>query len=92
MKKSQLLFFNIKRKKYFTKKGDVIKFIEMKRFNDLPQCLRGKKFKIFYENLKNVNFPIEEIKTFYFFESQRWDLVTQQNHTINYPSIIIKKA
>ena len=82
-----------KKKKYFTKKGDVIKFIEMKRFNDLPLVFgEEKKFKIFYENLKNVNFPIEEIRTFYFFESQRWDLVTQQNHTIKLPINNYKKS
>ena len=65
----------------------------MKRFNDLPLVFgEEKKFKIFYENLKNVNFPIEEIKTFYFFESQRWDLVTQQNHTIKLPINNYKKS
>ena len=75
-----------KKKKYLTNKGDVIKFIELKNFNNLPIVFgEEKEFRIFYEKLKNINFPIEKIKTFYFFESQRWDLVTQQNQTIKLP-------
>ena len=35
--------------------------------------------------LNNIDFPINEIKTFYLFESKRWDLVTKKNQTIKLP-------
>ena len=38
------------------------------------------------KNLKKVNFSITEIKTFYLFESKRWDLVTRKNQTIKLPA------
>ena len=43
-----------KRKKYyFTDKGEVIKFLELKKYNDLPIVFGDKvSFSIFYENLK----------------------------------------
>ena len=43
-------------------------------------------FSIFYENLKKMNFPTNKIKSFYFFESNRWDLVTTKNQTVKLPS------
>ena len=45
-----------------------------------------KNFKVFYSDLENINFPIKIIKTYYLFESKRWDLVTQKNQTIKLPS------
>ena len=44
-----------------------------------------KSFSNFYFNLKNINFPFEEIKTFYLFESKRWDLLTTKNQLIKLP-------
>ena len=44
-----------------------------------------ESFKAFYQNLKNVNFPIDLIRRFYLFESKRWDLVTIKNQTIKLP-------
>ena len=44
-----------------------------------------KNFQVFYNDLKNINFPISEIKVFYLFESKRWDLVTNNNQTIKLP-------
>ena len=37
------------------------------------------------KSLKNINFPFDQIKKFYFFESKRWDLVTNRNQTIKLP-------
>ena len=33
----------------------------------------------------NMNFPLDTIQTFYYFESNRWDLVTKNNQTIKLP-------
>ena len=76
----------MKKKKYFTTKGDSIDFRDIKMFKDLPIVFGDEKsFSNFYFNLKNINFPFEEIKTFYLFESKRWDLLTSKNQLIKLP-------
>ena len=35
--------------------------------------------------MKSINFPFNEIKTFYLFESKRWDIVTDNNQLIKLP-------
>ena len=35
--------------------------------------------------LKKINYPLNEIKKFYLFESKRWDIVTKENQTIKLP-------
>ena len=32
-----------------------------------------------------LNFPLDELKQLYFFESDRWDLLTKNNKTIKLP-------
>ena len=44
-----------------------------------------KSFKIFYSEIKKINFPIDFIKKFYLFNSNRWDLTTKENQTIKLP-------
>lgn len=77
---------NKKEKKYFTNKEDTVNFFELDKFEGLPIVFGDKKnFQVFYNDLKNINFPISEIKVFYLFESKRWDLVTNNNQTIKLP-------
>ena len=45
-----------------------------------------KKFKVLYEDLKKINFPLDQIKKFVLFETNRWDLETLDNRTIKLPS------
>ena len=73
-------------KKYFTVRGDLIDFRKIKIFEDLPKVFGDEKsFSTFYVNMKNINFPFKEIKTFYLFESKRWDLLTLKNQLIKLP-------
>ena len=60
---------------------------ELKDFKNLPVVF-GKKenFRIFYQNLKKINFPLNLIKSYYFFESNRWDLETYEKKIIKLPS------
>ena len=75
-----------KQKNYFTAKGELIDFRKIKKFEDLPTVFGDEKsFSTFYVNLKNINFPFKEIKTFYLFESKRWDLLTLKNQLIKLP-------
>ena len=77
---------NKKEKKYFTEKGQLINFFDFERYEDLPIVFGdGDNFKNFYNTLLNINFPINEINKFYLFETNRWDIVTNQNQTIKLP-------
>ena len=46
----------------------------------------------FQKSLKNINFPFDQVKKFYFFESKRWDLVTTRNQTIKLPTNNYEKS
>ena len=73
-------------KNYFTKKGDLINFFETEKYEDLPVIFGDQEnFGIFYEELLSINFPINEIEKFYFFESKRWDIVTKNKKIIKLP-------
>ena len=73
-------------KKYFTNSGEIINFIDLKEYNDLPIVFGDKEnFLIFYQKLKQANFPINEVKKFYLFESKRWDLITNNDQVIKLP-------
>ena len=73
-------------KKYFTNSGEIINFIDLKEYNDLPIVFGDKEnFLIFYQKLKQANFPINEVKKFYLFKSKRWDLITNNDQVIKLP-------
>tara|TARA_Y100001958_G_C21211175_1_gene536882 strand:- start:311 stop:970 length:660 start_codon:yes stop_codon:yes gene_type:complete len=85
-KKPVAIIQNKKQKRYFTEKGDVINFFYLKKFENLPLVFGDKdNFKIFYNNLRVSNFPMKEIKTFYLFESNRWDLELINNKMLRLP-------
>ena len=75
-----------KDKSYYTKEGDVINYFDHINYKNLPLVFGDKEsFKIFYNNLKKIEFPMNEIDKFYLFESKRWDLLTKDNKTIKLP-------
>jgi cell division protein FtsQ len=85
--KKPIAILQYKKEKFFiSEKIDLINFVELNEYNNLPIIFGNKKnFKDFYFNLKKINFPIESIKTFYLYESNRWDLKTYQNKLIKLP-------
>ena len=85
-KKPIAIIQRAKQKKYITARGDLIDYRDIKKFRDLPIVFGDQKsFSNFYLNLQNINFPFEEIKTFYLFKSKRWDLLTLKNQLIKLP-------
>ena len=85
-KKPIAILQNKQEKKYYTSSGSVINYIKLKEYEALPIVFGDEKnFNIIYNDLKIINFPINEIKKFYLFESKRWDLVTNKNQTIKLP-------
>ncbi len=86
-KKPIVVMQNKNEKYFYTKKGETIDFFEIEKFKNLPIVFGKKeKFKIFYANLLKLDFPLKEIKTFYSFRSNRWDIVTNNDQTIKLPS------
>ena len=85
-KKPIAVLQNKKKKFFVSDKGDLIDFTNLEMYNDLPIVFgNGKNFFSLYQDLKNIKFPIEMIKTFYFFESGRWDLVMYDDKIIKLP-------
>ena len=81
------ILFKKRNKFYLSEHIDLIKFQELQNLQDLPYVFGNeKKFKVLYEDLKKINFPLNEIKKFVLFETNRWDLETFNNRTIRLPS------
>ena len=76
-----------KKKFYISKKIDLIEFENIINFQNLPLVFGNKKeFKIFYEDLKKINFPFIIIKKYTLYESKRWDVETIDKQIIKLPS------
>ena len=75
-----------KKKFYISQKIDLINYSDLDKYKNLPIVFGNKEsFKIFYNNLKKINFPLNHIKSFYLYESNRWDLETYNNKLVKLP-------
>ena len=80
------ILLNKKKKFYISDKGDLMNFADIEIYKSLPTVFGNKeKFYILYKGLKDIEFPLEKIKSFYYFESGRWDLVTLESKVIKLP-------
>tara|TARA_A100001011_G_C14191881_1_gene791722 strand:- start:399 stop:1058 length:660 start_codon:yes stop_codon:yes gene_type:complete len=85
-KKPIAILLNKKKKYYVSNKGDLIDFQNIEKFRNLPTVFGdGKYFFSLYQDLQNIKFPLEMIKSFYFFESNRWDLLLHGDKVIKLP-------
>ena len=92
-KKPIAILYDKKEKFFYTDKGDVIEYLNIEKFANLPTVFGNKdNFNYFYKQLAKINFPIDQIKSFYFFETDRWDLLTVNNKTIKLPIKIYEKS
>ena len=86
-KKPIAILLNKKDKFYLSEKIDLIKFKNLPNYQNLPYVLGNKDdFKIFYNNLKKIKFPLNTIKKYTLFKTKRWDLETKNNKVIKLPS------
>ena len=85
--KQPIAILQIKKKRfYISSEGELLNFFETKKYENLPTVFGSEKgFHALYKDLKNINFPIEEIKSFYFFDSGRWDLIMIDEKIIKLP-------
>ena len=58
----------------------------LEEYENLPTVFgNGKNFYSLYKNLEEIKFPINMVKSFYFFDSGRWDLIMYDEKTIKLP-------
>ena len=86
--KTPIAILHHKNKKFYIDKNiDLIGYTNWDNYSDLPLIFGNKKdFKVLYENLENINFPLNLIKKYYFLESNRWNLETYEKNIIKLPS------
>ena len=71
--------------------GNNKKFIEQKKINIKPNVpfvfgnFSIEEFLILQNNLRSNSFNLDEIKSYYYFKSSRWDLNKEDNITIKLP-------
>ena len=86
-KKPIAVLFDKKNKFYLSEKIDLIEFRNLPNYHTLPYVLGNKDdFKIFYNNLKKINFPLNVVKKYTLYATGRWDIETKDNQVIKLPS------
>ena len=92
-KKPIVIIQNKKKRYFYTDKSDLIEFSQKINTKDMPIVFGDEKnFDKIFKNLKKIKFPIHKVKTFYFFDSYRWDLITKKNKIIKLPSENYEKS
>ena len=86
-KKPIAVLFSKKNKFYLSEKMDLFEFKNLPNYQTLPYVFGNKDdFKIFYKNLKKIDFPLNIIAKYTLYETNRWDLKTKNNQVIKLPS------
>lgn len=85
--KEAIAILNDKRDKYYlTINGEKINFFKNQKLEKLPNIFGTQKnFKEVYSTLKKINFPISKIKSFYYFDVGRWDILLKNKVLIKLP-------
>ncbi len=87
------ILFNKKEKFYLSEKSELIEFIKNPNFKGLPYVIgEQKKFKILYETLKKIDFPLNSVKKYILFESNRWDIEFKNNQIIKLPEVNYRES
>ncbi len=82
-----------KQKFFLGEKIDLIEYKDISNYTQLPIIYGdNESFKILFNNLQQTNFPIELIKKYFLFESNRWDLEMNDKKLIRLPSVNYNKS
>ena len=93
IKKILGILLDKKEKKLITSDNEILYFKKKYIFQNLPYIYGGEEnFYELYRLLKEIKFPIHEIKTYYYFEINRWDLKLQNDKIIKLPNENTKKS
>ena len=80
--------------KFFLGKNfELIKFRDIEKYENLPVIYgNNKNFKLLFYELKKINFPIQLINKYQFFETKRWDIIMDNKKVIKLPSKNYKES
>lgn len=86
--KKPIAILEYKKKKFFiSEQIELINYRDIENYKDLPKVVGNKeRFKTLYKDLKKINFPLDLITGYYFYESKRWNLEIRENIIIKLPS------
>lgn len=86
-KKPIAILYNEKKKFYLSEKIELFEFKNLDNYQNLPYVFGNRsEFEVLYNNLKKINFPLDLVKKYTFFESNRWDLETKDKKVIKLPN------
>ena len=92
-KKPVATYMDKKKKYYLNERGDLIKYIEHENYKSIPTVFgKNINFGLIYKKLKKTNFSLFNIKSFYYFEIGRWDIVTKNNKILKLPTENLEKS
>ena len=89
------IIFKNKVKYLLDSSSNLISFKDSTNLNDLPSVFgesAEKNFIYFLNQLRENNFPTEQMKNFYYFQIGRWDLQLLNNKIIKFPYNNIDEA
>ena len=89
------ILYKNKAKYLLDSSSNLILFEDNMNFNQLPSVFgEGAKnhFIYFFGQLENNNFPIKDVKKFYFFQIGRWDIQLTNDKIIKFPHSKIEDA
>lgn len=89
------ILYKNKAKYLLDSSSNLILFEDNMNFNQLPSVFgeeANNHFTFFFSQLENNNFPIQDVKKFYFFQIGRWDLQLTNDKIIKFPHNNIKEA
>jgi len=77
-----------KKKKFFISENyNLIDYTDLANNRDLPEVFGNQNnFKKFHKSLKKINFPLDIIKKYYFYDTKRWDLEIYEKKLIKLPT------
>jgi|TARA_B110000444_G_C18746983_1_gene550746 cell division protein FtsQ len=85
-KRPVAIHFRKKKKFYISNKGDLIKYDKLDNHKELLEVFgEGFNFKLFFEHLETHKFPINQIKSLYYYEIGRWDINLKNGRVIKLP-------
>jgi cell division protein FtsQ len=86
--KKPIAILQYKKKKFYISDNiDLINFINLDNYKDLPIVFGNKEsFEVLFENLRKINFPLNSIKKYYLYNSIRWDIETRKGKIIKLPN------
>ena len=85
--KKTIAIINYKQNKFFlTNNGEEIEFFRNPSLEKLPNIFgKQKNFLEIYSALQELDFPISKIKSFYYFDIGRWDIILKNKKVIKLP-------